>query len=387
MTAQEYAERKKKAGTQVQGDNAQVPAAQPATSQTPTSNDLKPVQGGKTIQGEDSPSVSAADQDAARRARLMSDTAVQEAGPVDTSFAQGAQEGMAGYDQYTKAGMGATPQETMQLADAAARQTAQAESDAAIRAAVKGGRTGGATGGQAALAATGQAASAYGTGMQRGTQQYFDTTKFGAQLGSEMSGRLQTASQLKAQQDAANLAARTASMQARTGSESQALGGQTSAASARETANIGAKSAKETANISAAASKYAADQQAKAAAAQRKSSAFGSILGAAGGVLGAFSDEKLKENIDPASMTEGLEKVPSYNYNYKGSDRPESGVMAQDLERTNMKPAVMDTPKGKFVNTQKLSLMNTGAIADQERRVKDIERLLKGLEEIGRVKK
>lgn len=333
---------------------------------------------------------------------------IQEAGPADTSMAAGAADRMAQYDKYAAAGMGASPEETMRLADAAARQTAQAESDAAIRSALKGAKTGGAMSGAAALAAAGQGANAYGTGMQRGTTQYFDTTKLGATLGSEMAGRLTTAAQLKqntdlanlqartaaanlqsetdranlaarttgaqlqTSQDQANLAARTAAMGARTGAESQALSGAQSAASSKYAADT-----------SAAASKYAADQAAKAAKAQRSTGLISSAIGAAGGVLGAFSDKNLKENIKPESMTEGLEKVGEYGYNYKGSDRPEAGVMAQDLEKTNMRPAVIDTPKGKFVNTEKLSLMNTGAVAEQERRIQKIERLLKGLEEIG----
>lgn len=296
-----------------------------------------------------------------RRARLVADTTVQEAGPVDTSFAQGAGQNMAAYDAYTRAGMGATPQETMALADAAARNTAQSESDQAIRAAVKGARTGGALPGAAALAGTAQAASAYGAGMNRGTQQYFDTTKFGATLASDMSGRLQNASQLKAQQDAANLAARTASMQAKTGAESAYQGNR----------------------LNLEASKYAADQAAKSADKQRKTGLLGGIIGAAGGVLGALSDENLKKDIKPESMTDGLEKVKPYSYKYKGSDEPQGGVMAQDLEKTNMKPAVVDTEAGKAVNTGRLSLMNTGAIAEQEKRLKDIERLLKGLGEMG----
>lgn len=303
----------------------------------------------------------AQEAEASRRARLESDTAVREAGPVDTSFAQGADQNMAAYDAYTRAGMGATPQETMALADAAARNTAQSESDQAIRAAVKGARTGGAMPGAAALAGTSQAANAYGAGMNRGTQQYFDTTKFGATLASDMSNRLQNASTLKAQQDAANLAARTASMQARTGAESSYQGNK----------------------MNVEASKYASDAAAKSADKQRKSGLFGSFIGAAGGVLGALSDENLKEDIKPESMTDGLEKVPSYSYKYKGDDEDQGGVMAQDLEKTNMKPAVVDTDAGKAVNTGRLSLMNTGAIAEQERRLKDIERMLKGLGEMG----
>ena len=92
-----------------------------------------------------------------------------------------------------------------------------------------------------------------------------------------------------------------------------------------------------------------------------------------------FSDENLKEDIAPDDMTQGLDKIGGYSYKYKGAPREEAGVMAQDLERTPMAPAVVDTPKGKMVDTRRLTTMNTAALSEHEKRLKDIERLVQSL--------
>jgi len=243
----------------------------------------------------------------------------------------GAGEQMTGYDAYTKAAMGATPAEAMQAAQAAAAQTAQTQSDQAIRQAVRAGKTAGAMGGQAALGAQGQAADAYSKGLESGTSQYYDLTKLGASLGSEMSNRLAGSEQLQAQKDIAKMQAEAAA------SESKK---------------------------------------------NRQQSLLGNIIGGIGGIASLFSDRNLKEDIEPDSLTEGLDAIKGYLYKYKGSDRPEAGVMAQDLEKTKMAPAVVDTPEGKMVDTRRLSTMNTGALAEHEARLKKIEGLVKALGEI-----
>jgi hypothetical protein len=239
---------------------------------------------------------------------------------------------MTDYDAYTKAAMGSSPAEAMQQAQAAARQTAQTQSDQAIAEAIKAGKTAGAMGGQAALGAQGQAATAYGQGLESGTQQYFDTTKLGASLGSEMSNRLATAEQTEAQ-------------------------------------------------------KAMAAAQIKEQAKSRKQSLFGNIIGAVGGIASLFSDRDLKEDIAPDKLNEGLEKIRGYTYKYKGLPRKEAGIIAQDLEETNMAPAVVETPKGKMIDTRRLTTMNTAALADQEGRLKAIEKLLEGIRGIPAPKK
>jgi len=65
--------------------------------------------------------------------------------------------------------------------------------------------------------------------------------------------------------------------------------------------------------------------------------------------------------------------------------------MAQDLEKGAMRPAVMETPTGKVINTDKLSTMNTGALAEHEKEIRsmrnDIQSLIKELGAIPAPKK
>lgn len=291
--------------------------------------------------------------------------------PVDTS-AQGAQGQMASYDKYAQQALGANPSEAMQKAQAAAAQGAQSTSDQAVQQAIKAGKSAGAMGGQAALAATGQAANAYGQAQQAGQQQYFNTAQLGAQLGSEMSGRLQAQAQ-----NAANI-----------------YGIQTGAETSRYGTQAGAESQRYSTDVGAASDKYSTDASAKAAAEANKTNKRGQNIGLVGqgigavaGLAGLFSDRNLKEDISPTKATDGLEQLKAYTYKYKkgpayAGGRDESGVMAQDLEKTGMRQAVMDTPEGKKIDTNRLSTMNTGAIAEQEKRMQRIENILKGLGEI-----
>jgi len=259
-----------------------------------------------------------------------------QAQAYNAASAAGAGQQMEHYDQYAKAAMGASPAEAMQLAQNAAQQMGQQQADAAIRQSVKGAKTAGAMGGQAALAGSAQAAGAYGQGVESGRQQYFDTTKLGATLGSEMSSRQARAAQTEAGVEATKSAAES--------------------------------------------SKYATDKAAKSAQPSGWDT-FGKVLGAAGGVAALFSDRNLKEDIQPDRLTRGLEKIKGYAYRYKGSPRQESGVIAQDLEKTAMAPAVFETPKGKAIDTNRLSTMNTAALSDQEKRLKNIEKIIGALAE------
>jgi hypothetical protein len=271
--------------------------------------------------------------------------------------AAGALDAQTMYDAQTRAAMQGTPQEVMARAQAAAAQTAQTQSDAAIRQAVKGAKTAGAMGGQAALAGSGQGADAYGAGMQQGLSQYFDTTKLGATLGADASGRLSKAEMLKASQEQADAS----------------LAGQ-----------------QDMAANSLAMSKYGMDlqdAQAKAALAagikQGKDESIKDfylrLIGAGAALIPLISDRNLKESIEPKDITRGLDKIKGYAYKYKGNPRQEAGVMVQDLEKTPMKPAVIQTPVGKAIDPAKLSTMNTAALSEHEKRIKGIERMLKGL--------
>ena len=248
------------------------------------------------------------------------DKAAEDTSPPEQVY--GAQ-----YDAQTAAAMAGGPAATIERANQAAREEAQRQADMATRSAIQAGRSAGMMPGQAALGAQSQAAGAYGTGMQQGQQQYMGYTQLGGQLGAEMAQRGLTARG----QDIA---------------------------------------------------KYSAEQQAKAAQASQQKSWFDSIFGAVGGIASLFSDRNLKEDTQESSLADSLSKIKSYAYKYKGSDRPEAGIMAQDLERTAMAPAVMDTPEGKMIDTRRLSTMNTAALSEHEKRLKNIERMVAGFREV-----
>lgn len=99
-----------------------------------------------------------------------------------------------------------------------------------------------------------------------------------------------------------------------------------------------------------------------------------SLLGAGAGVTGALaSDENLKDNIKETDLLKPVGKeVRQISYTYKGSDHPENGISAQDLEKTPLKSVVLDTPQGKMVDTKRLTTANTGMIADLARKVDKI---------------
>jgi hypothetical protein len=61
-----------------------------------------------------------------------------------------------------------------------------------------------------------------------------------------------------------------------------------------------------------------------------------------------FSDRRLKENIETIGKTKA--GLPIYTYNYKGDERPQMGVMAQEAEK-KFPDAVKTHPSGyKMVN-------------------------------------
>lgn len=64
--------------------------------------------------------------------------------------------------------------------------------------------------------------------------------------------------------------------------------------------------------------------------AQKSSNKWGFLGSVAGGLLGLFSDVRVKENIEfTGFLPNGL---PMYRYNYVGDETPQAGVMAQDVE-------------------------------------------------------
>lgn len=110
---------------------------------------------------------------------------------------------------------------------------------------------------------------------------------------------------------------------------------------------------------------------------------FGGLTSLGGALL---SDRNAKTDIKQNSLSEALNKIKGYSYKYKGSSDSQAGIMAQDLEKGAMRPAVMNTPQGKMIDTNKLSTMNTGALAEHEKKIRslkdEVQTLIKALGDI-----
>lgn len=65
---------------------------------------------------------------------------------------------------------------------------------------------------------------------------------------------------------------------------------------------------------------------------QANQNQWGALMGAGTAALGIFSDERLKENIEPVG--ELYDGTNIYRYNYKFDPTPQIGVMAQEVEKT-----------------------------------------------------
>lgn len=79
----------------------------------------------------------------------------------------------------------------------------------------------------------------------------------------------------------------------------------------------------------------------------RPNDTFGQIFGGATSLAGlglmAFSDERLKENIEPIGTSDNGTKL--YSYNYKGDPTPRVGPMAQEVAETHPDAVAVD-PSG-----------------------------------------
>jgi Chaperone of endosialidase len=130
----------------------------------------------------------------------------------------------------------------------------------------------------------------------------------------------------------------------------------------------------------------------------------GTIGGAIGGIASMFSDEREKKNIKKqAGVASELERqnaaldralghkslntvknAEPYSYHYKDPNQPGAkagrmvGPMAQDLEKGPLGDSVVDdTPQGKMVNTGRLTMVNSSAIAEQQKQIDALNRALK----------
>lgn len=93
--------------------------------------------------------------------------------------------------------------------------------------------------------------------------------------------------------------------------------------------------------------------------------------------LGLLSDKRAKEDIKPAKsgmFREFLSAINPSSYRYKGSDRPEIGVVAQDVEKSEVGRAmVSQTPSGKAIDVPRATGALMAALADVNKRVDKLE--------------
>lgn len=88
----------------------------------------------------------------------------------------------------------------------------------------------------------------------------------------------------------------------------------------------------------------------------------GNVAGAAATalpwIIGAFSDERMKDDIQPApDVSEIADAIDPVQFRYKGEpgDVSRVGVIAQDLEQSPLRDTVVDTPQGKMIDTVQLT--------------------------------
>ena len=230
-----------------------------------------------------------------------------------------------------------------------------------------------------------------GLGTQYGQQAQFDT---------------QTALQSRGQNDAASLANNQLALANRQMGTGAALQGQQQGAQQ----NLGFNNLGEQTYLQRSElGQHALDQQAQYELAQQKMAMDAQIanqqadterdsanVSMATSIFGGiFSDRHSKEKIErlegalatslggKGDALETVSGAPAYAYNYKNPDQPGAkhgrmvGPMAQDLERGPLGDTVVqDTPQGKVVDTPRLTMVNSSAIAEQQKQLDALRRAL-----------
>ncbi len=100
---------------------------------------------------------------------------------------------------------------------------------------------------------------------------------------------------------------------------------------------------------------------------QDSSSGWGSALGLIGGIAAKalpFSDERVKENIEPVGKTFDGQTV--YRYNYKGDPAPQIGLIAQEVEQRHPDAVGEDEHGLKHVNYDRAIKAATGGAVPLE---------------------
>lgn len=95
----------------------------------------------------------------------------------------------------------------------------------------------------------------------------------------------------------------------------------------------------------------------------------------AGSILPLFgSDERIKENIEPISTYEFLDNLSPYKFNYKNNAETNYGIIAQDLEKSEIgKSCVMEQDGIKYVITHKAISALLASNAALHKRIKQLE--------------
>jgi hypothetical protein len=93
--------------------------------------------------------------------------------------------------------------------------------------------------------------------------------------------------------------------------------------------------------------------------------------------LGLLSDERLKKNIDAAGSAdfrEFLAKIQPKHFKYRGSENPNVGVLAQDVQRSDVgKTIVRESPIGKVIDVPSATGALMATLADMHKRVSNLE--------------
>ncbi len=131
---------------------------------------------------------------------------------------------------------------------------------------------------------------------------------------------------------------------------------------------------------------YKSKATAQDAQGKSKSSKTAGIIGGIGKIASIFSDKNMKTNVSELKefdVNEFLNNITGYKYNYKDQERygegPQTGVMAQDLEKSKMgSEMVDDTPEGKSIDIGKLSTGLAASVSELHERLKQLEGKVNG---------